>query len=1252
MKFDKGDPTFEHRFAVGAKADIAIDAVRTWDPNLSRGVRLHVPVDVQALVVAGRNRIEHADIAVNTLDRIGKKGDGEPPADEARAAAPFTDLDFREPGVYLHWAMPDGLTQGTVSDGEEIAADQRTKGELQMRPLPDRWLVARLEQGIPRRMTAWVIESEKGRAVPLGQWPKDDLTDARTPDLPSDRLTAVAGGEGAWAAVFDNVQDRFAFHDDLGGRQGQDPLTYVVAGWYSNPDLDPLAPALQYSSLERIMDELGWNSAELNTLAEEKISQQQVQAQLGLESLLLAPGIATVQEEAQVANVPTALQHLFGTEVGQLSTKAIEVLQKPWFPQQCLFHGTVFGVNTQAGGQVETRPTPADVEFGIGATGAESLATLMAANRSSGSELAERLQTTFLFDLMDTFEQDDALAYLDEEVHRRGFESVPGGTTTEWVKRSDDLEPFRGAHRSTKATFKKNVPSSAIKSNQFQFRIGSFEEAIAERHRAERRKYGDERRARKESGIGEVEFEAVERPAPRFFYQQDPVVTLQGLHRSLRSGYDGRFSADETMECRLSGRAQTAYDGLITGRDLIASRLGHGGVPTDIDDFIEEAALKDDHARNDIATVAKQRNPHLPIASIRNRLHAETLLDRWAWVEGTDVAPLAAHSIAKGTAPSPIAITRWHQPWVPLYLEWKVSLGVDNPEDWGLGELDFVEPETARPLTATIRGRSLLNSAAAKAFAQAATDFISAENERDNATNSSGGLIDEDSELLLLHLAREAGKADRLNAALEGINEYLLGFDTNEATTLPQQDLVPEEDARDDLEVMPDRLPALLRGGHAALTRLRVVDGFGRTLELPVEKLLVAENLEAEASDDAEPSPLLALPPRLTALSRLWFRFVDTENRLSDATLDQRGELRSSPIAAWLLPDHVDHAVEIFSPGGDPIGQLRHESLDRDVVWEGAPGRPGTIGQPPTVADLGRHAAGFVRQIVARDAADRATSSGSEEAERESPLSALLRAIDTTLWTVDPYGSSGTEFPSMITGHPIAMVRARLTLDVRSDVEDFPDMSAEAKAARQAAFTEFSQRTFEVRLGALTRFEDGLLGYFIDDDYTLFHPVHDEVRKAAQPSGPNKGYLGPHGEKPDLDPVEIVSPYVVHDPTVEIHPGQTVYLTLLMAPGGKVHATSGIVPRKSIALPRDWVTEALELISPSFRIGPVLVDPTTVRMPRPTSLPKEQVWTRRQDPVTWRDDPILAATQDALLPDDSGGAQEGYIRVNLEAEDQ
>jgi hypothetical protein len=261
---------------------------------------------------------------------------------------------------------------------------------------------------------------------------------------------------------------------------------------------------------------------------------------------------------------------------------------------------------------------------------------------------------------------------------------------------------------------------------------------------------------------------------------------------------------------------------------------------------------------------------------------------------------------------------------------------------------------------------------------------------------------------------------------------------------------------------------------------------------------------------------------------------------------------------------------------------------------------------------------------------------------------------DTTLWSVDQTGHAGNEHTALLVGRPIAVVRAELSLDVERDVDAYGE-SYPSRAAREEAYAELASRPFDVRLGALTRFDDGLLGYFVGDDYQRFHPVHPKILAEALPSGPQSGYLAAPGDATGGDPLAsqpIEQPWVVADPTVPVRDGERVRLTLLMDPSLAVHATSGILPRKSIALERDWAAEPLSRLAPSFRIGPVLVDPAEVRMPLAFGLPQEQLWSRRADAYSWRDDPILAATKEAALPEASATAQEGFVRARPPAEEE
>jgi hypothetical protein len=336
----------------------------------------------------------------------------------------------------------------------------------------------------------------------------------------------------------------------------------------------------------------------------------------------------------------------------------------------------------------------------------------------------------------------------------------------------------------------------------------------------------------------------------------------------------------------------------------------------------------------------------------------------------------------------------------------------------------------------------------------------------------------------------------------------------------------------------------------------------------------------------------------------------------------------------------------VFDTAGQPLGQLMEEPFGGGVTWEIAPGRTGPADAgpgfdlAPQQRILGLMAAG----MVAADAQARGGKPAGPD--DESALSAFLRAIDTTLWTVDTFAQLGNEHIAGLVGRPVSVVRAMLWLDIQDDLDQVELSDPAKRAQREAAYRDLADRAFPIRVGELTRSDDGLLGFFVDDDYAHYHVVDKVVRDAAFDVRRWRGQFNQIGlatQMPAIKP--ITHPYIVAEDELLVRPGQVVRLTLLMHPAGRVHLTSGVLPRKYLQLTRDWIQPGLSVMAPSARIGPVLIDPDQVRLPKISSFPKDQIWTRRSTPSTWKDDPILAATQTALLPDLPSQVQEGYVRI-------
>jgi hypothetical protein len=115
--------------------------------------------------------------------------------------------------------------------------------------------------------------------------------------------------------------------------------------------------------------------------------------------------------------------------------------------------------------------------------------------------------------------------------------------------------------------------------------------------------------------------------------------------------------------------------------------------------------------------------------------------------------------------------------------------------------------------------------------------------------------------------------------------------------------------------------------------------------------------------------------------------------------------------------------------------------------------------------------------------------------------------------------------------------------------------------------------------------------------------------------------------------------------TFTLQPNQEITLTLLVEPQTSVHASTGLLPTKDIGMRRNWVAAALALLSPTFRFGPVLVDPQKIRMPVPTAVPGNWSWDHRASITQWAEAPVVNATQDAQLRPDPATGNEGWLRM-------
>jgi hypothetical protein len=789
---------------------------------------------------------------------------------------------------------------------------------------------------------------------------------------------------------------------------------------------------------------------------------------------------------------------------------------------------------------------------------------------------------------------------------------------------------------------------------------------------------------------------SAQRPAPRYYLPKDPVVLVEGAARSF--AHDSTVQTEDgSVVCRLTTvhelswtQAEFTVRPSVGGQDVLDQGVENGSIPVECEDLLTETVLLDPGSAGAIAstygaTATRLGDHTYNVAAARENISVEQTV--WWALRNPSVDPAAvlAKSGIAGTLPAPFSVSPATHPWTPLHLEWQVTYFASpgGPNDWSLEELDYdlANPEAALPGGdgVVLEGRSVLAGGAATALSTAVQNAIDAASRIATAGQVPVGTeahYSSQSKIAMAnYLAIETGGGVHAGGGGAGSGGTGSGGTgggggagaggggvgsgngssgtptglTDIATTLGTMDVlsgglndvllqlrggVPPDGKSTGPDGTVPKPFFGLEAGFLRVDRLRLVDGYGQYLDLVTGGQVAAAGLLVSDAVSVPTPSVVGLPPRFSAPARATFRWMDAT--WSGGTPLKEADYQTSPLCGFLLPNHLEGSLELFNADGSSAGSLSPQP-DGRAVWEDAPGAPSAAGQLPARALANPVAAGLAQGVI-----DWGLSGAGREPE--SALSALLRTIDSTLWAVDPFGHQGDEHLALLVGHPICIMRAMVRLDVLDPVGT-PDSKVTA---------------VPIRLGNLAHWQDGLLGYFVNDDFSTLYVADAAAADMARLVGPGQGFLQqitsvpaynssfaadlPSGATAGNTPV--VHPYVDRSGISTIRPDQTVPLTLLVEPLTSVYLTAGLVPRKEIGMRRTWVTAGLAAISPTFRFGPVLVDPTHIRMPLANDIPGTWLWDARTDATTWEEEPTSNATDNALLAPDPPTATEGWLRLS------
>jgi hypothetical protein len=581
-----------------------------------------------------------------------------------------------------------------------------------------------------------------------------------------------------------------------------------------------------------------------------------------------------------------------------------------------------------------------------------------------------------------------------------------------------------------------------------------------------------------------------------------------------------------------------------------------------------------------------------------------------------------------GIAPSLVYFVRWEgkNPWLPFSLTWNVTYYPFEPigpgangdkqyapdfilNTFGLGDVNYEHrgPVSVPPQDQSYTNFIFMTPHAEENFQTQIRKFLDANPESP---------LDEEMKAILAALKNFP---PILSQSLNGLNDSMTML--NEVLQLQVKDPTRSAFARFSNVIVPAAVGAVgqsapapdkyynpIRAGVMRFTSLKIVDVFGRNIKIDMpNNVIIARTLKA----DGLQANFIYLTPRISQAARLSFRWLAADNR----ALEMNTHPATTPVCGWLLANHLEESLWLYDNRGHPLGSLILTEDSARVIWQGTPGEAGfgmSIEEFFSTGPGKDVNAQFKRLALA-------LYNGSDSAY----LRAFMAANDNAFTLVQPENFKQLGSTAVLIGAPIAVAQARLDLDLPGRPAfnmSWKSLEKEVNEGRPKTDNGFSQVEFPVRLGAMEQVNDGLLGYFVEDNYDHYY--------ALDPAIPNDKVTAPTEKTVTL----------TADPKTK-----SVLVTLLFDPRGSVHATSGVLPVKEISVPPDLYADALEALQIAFLTTPILTSMAKLSFPTPSIGGGKWTWLQN-DFNQWSEAQEIAPADDsATMSYSPQKIQEGWL---------
>ena len=319
------------------------------------------------------------------------------------------------------------------------------------------------------------------------------------------------------------------------------------------------------------------------------------------------------------------------------------------------------------------------------------------------------------------------------------------------------------------------------------------------------------------------------------------------------------------------------------------------------------------------------------------------------------------------------------------------------------------------------------------------------------------------------------------------------------------------------------------------------------------------------------------LKPRLAQPARLNLRWSSATSTDASINVDTNDSPETSPICGWLLANYLNNEIAVYDASGAALGYISlpdQATAQSKGIWNTVPW-----------ADHASDIDNDILNLHLKSVVELLCNTTNPTADANTNLiTDFLTSTQHALDNIAPSNSNIYNVKSILMGRPMAVVRSSISYELMGKPaidQSWTSLLTDLSNCERDTTWSYDDRNKDnwdkmrlpCRLGEYRQLNDGLVGYWVENLDGDLAPkfISPEMKTTDVTDGDFEGISD------DKYPTQWLEAN-----------NAPVYMTMLMDPRGVLHATTGLLPTKSISIPPEHYLPAMQKIEMWFKSFPIL----------------------------------------------------------------